>query len=428
MNNTVHDLIAIGIGPFNLGMAALIHPVKNIKALFLEKNHSFNWHPGILIPGTTLQVPYLADLVSLADPSSPFSYLNYLRKQNRLLQFGIRQEQHITRTEYNRYCRWVCQQLDNLLFDQHVETVEYDTGNDCYRVHCKDGKSNNRFFYARKIVIGTGSVPALPACVSEQQISPYVFHSCNYLLHQKKIEDATSITIVGSGQSAAEIYFDLLCNHPEKKLYWFTRSDRFYAMEDHKLIYEMNTPDYIHYFHGLKDEHKKNLLKIQHSLYKGINKELLNAIYDKLYEQKTETGETSSVIKPDVTLELLEKRNNNYHLEFHHRRLDQLLVHQTNCVILATGYQTKLPEFIGPLKEHISWLSDGNYMVNDDYSVDTHHSVFVQNAEMHTHGFNAADLSLGPYRNAVIINAILGKEHYPIDLNITFQQFGLAVD
>lgn len=427
MDNTVYDLVAIGIGPFNLGLAALTHSIKDMKTLFLEKNSAFNWHPGMLIPGTTLQVPYLADLVTLANPASPFSYLNYLRKQNRLLQFGIRQAQHITRAEYNRYCQWVCNQLDNLLFDQCVDSITYQQTEECFIIHCKDVSGSCRFFHAKNIVLGTGSVPALPACVMKNQLTPYAFHSSEYLFHEKEIEDATDITIVGSGQSAAEIYFDLLCKFPEKKLHWFTRSDRLYAMEDHKMIFEMNTPDYIDYFFNLGRESKKQLLDIQHSLYKGINKDLLNAIYDKLYEEQTESVHSSSVIRTDVTLETFQQINGKrFRLDFHHKRLNQIISRESNCVILATGYQYSLPKFIEPIQEKISWFSDGRYKVNRDYSIDQTHSVFIQNAELHTHGFNAADLSLGPYRNAVIINSILGRDCYPVDNNTTFQHFGMT--
>jgi lysine N6-hydroxylase len=382
----------------------------------------------MLIPGTTLQVPYLADLVTLADPASSFSYLNYLRKQNRLLQFGMRQAQHITRTEYNRYCRWVCGQLDNLLFNYHVESIGYEPSASCYHIHCKDEKGDFVAFRSKKIVIGTGSIPALPACIKSDQLSCDLFHSSDYLYHQNETHDAQDITIVGSGQSAAEIYFDLLCKYPSKQLNWFTRSDRLYAMEDHKFIYEMNTPDYINYFYKLDAKEKKKLFPIQHSLYKGVNKDLLNAIYDQLYEQRTESGNVSSTITADLTLEHVEKIKGHYELSLRHNRKDQVMMHKTNCVILATGYRHHLPEFISGIHERIAWLTEGLYNVNSDYSIDEDHSIYIQNAEMHTHGFNAADLSLGPYRNAVIINAILGRDHYPIDRHTTFQQFGVPID
>lgn len=34
------------------------------------------------------------------------------------------------------------------------------------------------------------------------------------------------------------------------------------------------------------------------------------------------------------------------------------------------------------------------------------------------------DLGMGPYRNSWIIAQILGREHYPIEKTIAFQDFG----
>ncbi|HJS00362.1 MAG TPA: SidA/IucD/PvdA family monooxygenase, partial [Flavobacterium sp.] len=81
MENKIYDFIAVGVGPFNLSLACLTAPIENLDGLFFDKNKSFNWHPGMLLQDTTLQIPFLADLVTLADPRSPFSFLNYIKEQ-----------------------------------------------------------------------------------------------------------------------------------------------------------------------------------------------------------------------------------------------------------------------------------------------------------------------------------------------------------
>ncbi|MCH5599511.1 hypothetical protein [Niabella ginsengisoli] len=94
-------------------------------------------------------------------------------------------------------------------------------------------------------------------------------------------------------------------------------------------------------------------------------------------------------------------------------------------VVLATGYEYRVPAFLNPLKQ-INYNDHRQFKVNRNYSIDDRNRIFVQNAEMHTHGFNAPDLGLGAYRNAVIINTILGYAYYPVDTKIAFQQFGIA--
>ena len=77
----------------------------------------------------------------------------------------------------------------------------------------------------------------------------------DYLVHKERLQSLDSITIVGSGQSAAEIYHDLLSESPDHgySLTWLTRSPRFFPMEYTKLTLEMTSPEYTTYFQGLPD-------------------------------------------------------------------------------------------------------------------------------------------------------------------------------
>jgi hypothetical protein len=73
------DLAGVGIGPFNLSLAALAEPVEGLHTEFFERAPEFRWHPGLMVEGAALQVPFLADLVSLVEPAHPLSFLSYLR-------------------------------------------------------------------------------------------------------------------------------------------------------------------------------------------------------------------------------------------------------------------------------------------------------------------------------------------------------------
>ena len=82
----MYDLIGV-VGPYNLSLAALLDSVDNIEPLFFEQQTKFDWHPGMLIDGTDLQVPFLADLVTFADPRSRFTFLNGSRYRSLELKF-----------------------------------------------------------------------------------------------------------------------------------------------------------------------------------------------------------------------------------------------------------------------------------------------------------------------------------------------------
>ena len=110
MNDITYDFAGIGLGPFNLSLACLAAPVTGLNAVFLDKSKGFDWHPGMMLQDVTLQTPFLSDLVTLADPTSPFTFLNYIKEQGRIYSFYIRQNFFLLRKEYNQYCQWAAEQ------------------------------------------------------------------------------------------------------------------------------------------------------------------------------------------------------------------------------------------------------------------------------------------------------------------------------
>lgn len=87
MTTRTYDFIAIGIGPFNLGLACLVQPIKEINSLFIDQNAAFDWHPGMMLENSSMQTPFIADLVTLASPSHPLSFLNYIKQKDVFTHF-----------------------------------------------------------------------------------------------------------------------------------------------------------------------------------------------------------------------------------------------------------------------------------------------------------------------------------------------------
>ncbi|GAB4007846.1 hypothetical protein GCM10029992_62660 [Glycomyces albus] len=243
----IRDFIGIGLGPFNLGLACLTAPIEDLDGLFLERKANVDWHPGMLVDGTTMQVPFMADLVTLADPTSPYSFLNYLKEHERIYPFYIRESFFQLRAEFQDYLRWAASKLDNLRFEREAVAVEYSGG--VYEVR-STGPGGERVDRARRLVIGTGTPPWVPpACRGLD--GGVVCHSSSYMEHRERLRECGSVTVVGSGQSAAEIYRDLLSDiETGYRLDWITRSPRFFPLEYTKLTLEMTSPDYVDYFHS----------------------------------------------------------------------------------------------------------------------------------------------------------------------------------
>jgi len=425
-NQKIYDIVGIGIGPFNLGLAALCAPISSLSALFLDQASEFNWHPGMMLSDATLQVPFMADLVTMADPTSPYSFLNYLKQTDRLYKFYIREDFFVLRKEYNAYCKWAINHLQNCHFGQKVTRVNYVDG--VYQVEKVDQSSGiSETIFTKKIVLGTGTVPKVPGFIKPAEHKNAI-HSSAYLKFKSTLLKQKTVTIIGSGQSAAEVFYDLL---PETenglKLKWFTRPDRFFPMEYSKLTLELTSPEYVDHFYNLSDAKRKQVLGKQNSLFKGINFELINQIFDKLYELSVDGEKVNAELMPNCQLNnLTVDTDGKYQLDFYHTESEKDFAVDTDFVVLATGYKYNEPGFLSGINDRIARNADGLFQVHRNYAIDVNgDEIFVQNVELHTHGFVTPDLGMGAYRNASIINAILGFEIYNVEKRIAFQQFSV---
>jgi lysine N6-hydroxylase len=438
----LRDLIGIGVGPFNLGLACLTDPL-DLDTLFLEARDELAWHPGMMLDDATLQVPFLADLVTMADPTSRWSFLSYLKETGNLYSFYIRESFYPLRREYDDYCRWAAQRLPSVRFGQSVVAVEHveDDRGSSYVVTTSTGEEHR----GRRLVLGTGTQPRIPEALRgvvgargfETGLRPssttggaagVALHSSDYLSRKAELQALESIAIVGSGQSAAEIYLDLLTEAPDHgyALTWLTRSPRFFPMEYTKLTLEMTSPEYTAYFQELPELTRARLLREQRSLYKGISGDLVDAIFDLHYQQRV-TGDgprTTLVTNTEVTGAAWD--GTTYDLDLHHHETDEDFGLRTQGLVLATGYGAQVPAFLDGVRDRIRWDVDGRLVADSSYAVDhSGQEIFVQNAEEHTHGFVAPDLGMGAYRNSVIVAAITGREVYPVEKRIAVQSFGV---
>ncbi|MBZ5737118.1 lysine N(6)-hydroxylase/L-ornithine N(5)-oxygenase family protein [Nocardioides mangrovi] len=416
MSSGVKDFIGIGVGPFNLGLACLADPLDELDGLFLEAREELSWHPGMMLDDATLQVPFLADLVTMADPTSRWSFLSYLKETGNLYPFYIRESFYPLRREYDDYCRWAAERLPSVELGQAVTSVEHDGAS--YVVTTGTGDVHR----TRRLVLGVGTSPKVP-----ESLQGLGIHSSAYLDHKRDLQRLDSITVVGSGQSAAEIYRDLLAESPDHgyRLTWLTRSPRFFPMEYTKLTLEMTSPEYTSYFHDLPDATRERLGREQRSLYKGISGDLVDEIFDLHYRLRVQGDgpHTTLVTNTSVTDA---SYDGGYELACHHDETGEDFTLRTDGLVLATGYAAQVPAFLEPVRDRIRWDEQGRYDVARGYTIDHQdREIYVQNAEEHTHGLAAPDLGMGAYRNSVILAAMTGREVYPIEKRIAVQSFGV---
>jgi lysine N6-hydroxylase len=430
MSDEVLDAIGVGAGPFNVGLMALADRVPDMSARVYDARPAFSWHPGMMVPGAALQVSFLADLVTMVDPTSPWSFLNYLREHDRLWPFYITERFHIPRREYEDYCRWVAESLPGCVFGARVEDVRWDDG--AFAVTTvRAGAQERSTTHARNVVLGVGTEPSVPAALAES-VGGLAFHSAEYLDRLPELRGLRHVTVVGSGQSGAEVFLDLLRRQPDEgwELTWLTRSPGFAPMDYTKLNLEYTTPQYTQYFHALPREVREPLLRSQWQLFKAISSETIDAIYAELYERLVVKSSPDVSLRPNLAVDSIGPGADR---GLRLRGMDTLqrheLVLETDAVVLATGYAARRPPCLAPLADLIEWDDSGRFDVSLGYRVrcaaEVTGGLFVQNAELHTHGAATPDLGTGANRNATIINQIAGREVYTLPRRTAFTTFGV---
>lgn len=436
-----HDVVGVGIGPFNLGLAALADPLDDVDAVFLDQRPGFSWHPGMMLDGATIQVPFLADLVTMADPTSPYSFLAFLKDVGRLYPFYVRESFYPLRAEYDQYCRWVADRLGTLRWGRRVVGVERAPGSDDLLVTAEvvgAGPSETprpETYRARHVVLGVGTAPRLPAplaaLAADAAGAGPVVHTADYLPHRDALRASGSVTVVGSGQSAAEVYRDLLedAGPGTYRVDWVTRSPRFFPMEYTKLTLEMTSPEYTDHYRALPGELRDLLGREQRALSKGISGDLVDEIYDTLYRRTAVGAELPTTLLTDT--EVVAARTDGgeggageHVLTLRHGQTGQVAEHRTRAVVAATGYAGPgVPGFLAPGLARVD--ARGRLDVARDYTVDDAGRLHVVGTEEHTHGVTAPDLGFGAWRNSVVLAAVTGREPYPVERRIAFQTFGL---
>jgi L-ornithine N5-monooxygenase len=110
------DVLGIGFGPSNLAVAIALHEGgSKLKAQFVEAAPQSGWHPNMLLDGSDIQNNPLRDLVTPRNPRSYFSFLNYLKCQDRLFDYLNLGLTYPLRKDYAKYIRWAAS-----FFEQHV--------------------------------------------------------------------------------------------------------------------------------------------------------------------------------------------------------------------------------------------------------------------------------------------------------------------
>lgn len=413
MTKDILDLAGIGIGPFNLSVAALLDQHPHVNAAFFDSKPAFSWHPGMQLPGARLQTSCLKDLVTGADPCNRHSFLNYLVQHRRFYPFLSADMTAISRREFADYLGWVAGRLPSLRFSHGVESVRFEDG--LFELRFVNGQAP---VYARNLCIGTGIRPNIPpAC---EALTPGHSLHCIHLMERARDFTGQHVAVVGGGQSGAEVMLGLmdgLWGQPAS-IRWFSRRANFEPLDETPFTNLYFSPGYVDAFQGLPEHRRRELVHYQKLASDGISPDTLQTLYQRLYEYPLEhpgrpapellPGRSLYAVTDGAPMNLLTR--NRLDDRFEEFRADQLL--------LCTGFDHGLPSCLSPLNTRLHLDTMGRPSLGKAFNLDwdgpADRAIYAVNQGRFSHGIAESQLSLTSWRSAVIVNHLLGEEHYPV--------------
>lgn len=410
-----YHCVGVGIGPANLSLASLLYVRPDVTNLFIDRKKSFSWHDGQQIPGSSLQVSLFKDLVTLADPKNPFSFLAYLHDQGRLYHFINAQFDDLPRLEFRNYLEWASRCNENIVFGETVEEVTFD------RVFTV--RTDRRTVTAHNMVVGVGSQPWVPPQAADK-LGPTHFHVSEYLNATQDL-GGKRVVVVGGGQSGAEAFLDLI-SRPARKLprrvSWISRRANYFPIDDTPFTNDYYMPSHADYFFGL-DRKTRQEFNERHVLTSdGISESTLRAIYQRAYLHRFVDGNVDLVgLYPNrEVVDVATGLYGGWQISTRHND-DRGAVEQfeADVVIWATGFRPTRMDFLAPIAHRLE--RDGEELrIDEDYAVHwdgpEDRRVFVQNAARGQRGLADPNLSLNAWRSQRIadrLGKVSSNEQFP---------------
>lgn len=311
----VYDVIGLGFGPANLAVAgALLEqpretcPISVNKSLFIERYHEFKWHPGMLLPGTRMQISFLKDLATLRSPQSPITFIAYLHAQNRLVDFINRGCITPTRKEYSDYLAYVARYVQGqgikVAYGENVIAIEegYEGTVQVYSRVLATGETRVR--RARNLIVSPGGSPSFPRCIQTILPHPRIIHSSEYLSSvepmlatMKAATRSLSIAVVGAGQSAVEVLLNLnsrltsmgKSSDQEHNLHLIVRGGSLKPSDGGPFTNQIYNPEYVDIMYDMPNDSRRRVIaEHKDTNYGAVNPRTLESLYEVMYDQKVD--------------------------------------------------------------------------------------------------------------------------------------------
>jgi L-ornithine N5-oxygenase len=410
------DLLAVGAGPANLALAIAVEemaPLLSNSTLIVERHDDVAWQRGMLLPWTQSQVSFLKDLVTLRNPRSEFSFVNYLHSVGRLDEFINLGSFTPYRLEISAYLRWVATSLEKvqISYGRHclsIEPVRTGSGRTTgWLTRMADGQE----LVSRDVVVGVGRDPYVP---DEFQHLPAdrIIHSTEFSGRVAALDpDAPRrVVVVGGAQSAAEMLWATHQNWPKAQLTMVMRSIGLNNYESSKFTNELFYPSFVDEFHSASAPARSQLLDEMHRTnYSGLAPAMLESLYRQMYLERLTGSERIRILTMTEIVDA-QLRDGEVVLTTFDRLTRATTTVACDVVLLGTGFTKTMPRLVQDLAAAVGVEE---ITVTRAYRMVTPPSVtagcYLQGVNEATHGIADSLLSVLAVRSQDIVRDILAR-------------------
>lgn len=421
MDHQEVELLAIGAGPANLALAVALEEMApdelSSRTLIVEQYDDVAWQRGMLLPWSQSQVSFLKDLVTLRNPRSKFSFVNYLHSIGRLDEFINLGTFTPYRLEISDYLQWVARSLSTVRIEHGRRVVSIEPSGvvagevTWWLVRFSDGGTVR----CRDLVIGAGRdafVPEEFATIPRENI----IHSTEFTTRAAGLDPnaAHRIVVIGGAQSAAEMLWSSHQGFPNAQCTMVMRSIGLNGYESSKFTNELFYPSFVDEFNEARPEAREQLLREMHRTnYSGLAPAMLDNLYRTMYLEKLTGTERLAMITmaevvgarmdgEEVVLTLVDRKS--------------AVSRELRCdvVMLGTGFAKEMPRMTRNLAAAVgaeTFSVDRNYRMLLPPSVTAR--VYLQGVNESTHGIADSLISVLAIRSGEIVADLLSSRQSP---------------
>lgn len=412
-----HDVLGIGFGPANIALAIAIQEAQQDGSMtgfdmrFLEAQADPVWQGGMLLHGSDIQNHPARDLVTLRNPRSHYTFLNFLHVTGRLIEHLNVPGEFPLRSEYAAYIKWAGGQFDHVVDRGQKATgiaVTEHEGESVYEVTTAAGSR----YLARNLVVAPGRAPYVPGPF-DSVTDKRVFHFTDYLYRVEEFAEPPSNTVViGGSQSAVEIVLDLARRFPRGRIVNYVRSFGLRLKDTSPFSEEGFFPEFTEYYFEASRRSKATLdAYMRPTNYSSADGDVLRELYLLIYEQRLR-GEQRVFVSGNRVVRSVDTGSDAVTLEVEEVHTGQVERVEADVVILATGFRDLGPgEHQEPYPRLLDGIADrlvfdeGYLRTAADYLVETPTAppLFINGLCETTHGIgDSGSFSLLSIRAAAI--------------------------